>query len=470
MDKNSWYQMIPKVDRLLEQTEIVEAIAEYGRSPVIKVVREQLELVRTMLVDCQGEKEVKALIDSLSDKIIAALKEQAKYNLKRVINATGVILHTNLGRAVIHPSHMERLSGILTGYTNLEFNLLEGKRGERYSHFEDIVCNITGAEAAIAVNNNAAAVLLMISALCQGKEVIVSRGEQVEIGGKFRIPDVILQSGAGLIEVGTTNRTRRSDYEDAITENTGALLKVHTSNYKITGFTESVSVTELAGLSIKYGIPFIEDLGSGVLIDLSKYGLSKEPTVSESLQQGADLVSFSGDKLLGGPQAGIIAGKKKYIDILKKHPLMRAVRIDKYTAALLEMTFACYKDDKTAITQIPILFMMTRPVEAVLCDANTLLHLLEPLKKHYSIQLVDCSSTCGGGAMPGESIPSKGIAISGERLKPNEAEEEMRRLETPIIIRTQNDQLLLDMRTVLKEDIQLLAEGLIEILIDHCKS
>ena len=242
-------------------------------------------------------------------------------NMKMVINGTGTVLHTNLGRAPISKEHVERLAGIVSGYSNLEYNLEAGARGERYSHFEKLLCKLTGAEAAMAVNNNAAAVMLILSSMAKGGEVVVSRGELVEIGGKFRIPDVMEQSGASLVEVGTTNKTHYSDYEEAITEETKALLKVHTSNYRIVGFTETVTIDELIPIAQEHDIPIIEDLGSGVLIDLSKYGLTYEPTVQDSIRKGADVVCFSGDKLLGGPQAGIIIGKKKYIDQMKKNQL-----------------------------------------------------------------------------------------------------------------------------------------------------
>lgn len=464
MDKNSWYRRLPKVDSLLKKKEIIEAIALYGRAPVVKVIQEQLELVRNSIDDSGNEDGLLELLNQLDSHIMTELQNQAKYHLKRVINGTGIVLHTNLGRAPLNRAHVKTLTDLLSGYSNLEYDLSEGKRGERYSHFEEIICSITGAEAAVAVNNNAAAVLLMIAAVCSGREVIVSRGEQVEIGGKFRIPEVIRQSGARLIEVGTTNRTRLSDYEENITGDTGAILKVHTSNYKITGFTENVSVKELAKLSKNYELPIIVDLGSGVLVDLSKFGLPKEPTVMDTIEEGADLVSFSGDKLLGGPQAGIIAGKKKWIDIIKKHPLMRALRIDKFTASLLEMTFACYRDEANAVHRIPVLNMLTRPLPDILSAAMTLIERLEPLMDQYCVRVADCSSICGGGALPGEEIPSKAVVISGEGLKPNEAEKALRSLEIPIIICIEEDNLIIDMRTVFEEETEALAMGLIQVL------
>lgn len=463
-DKNNWYRLIPKVDTFLEKEVIKDAISVYGRTPVLEIIQEQIALIRHHIGKCQCEEEVLRLLEELECNIRTKLQGKADFSLKKVINATGVILHTNLGRAPVNRNHVEKLIDSLAGYSNLEYNLKEGKRGERYSHFENIICKVTGAEAAIAVNNNAAAVLLIISAVCVNKEVIVSRGEQVEIGGKFRIPDIILQSGAQLVEVGTTNRTRISDYEEHINENTGAILKVHTSNYRIMGFTESVNGKELEELAARYEIPVIEDLGSGVLIDLSKYGLPKEPTVMESIQNGIDLVSFSGDKLLGGPQAGIIIGKKKWIDLLKKHPLMRAIRIDKYTASMLEMTFACYEDERFAMQQIPVLSMLTKSMEEMNQVAEELIRELEPLKNKYLVEIVDCISMSGGGALPGEQFQSRGVAISGKKLPVNRVEEDLRKQSVPIIIRVDNEKILIDMRTIWKEDIPILADELMQVL------
>jgi L-seryl-tRNA(Ser) seleniumtransferase len=369
-------------------------------------------------------------------------------NMRKVINATGTILHTNLGRAPISKEHMVHIAEIATGYSNLEYNLNAGKRGERYSHFEELLCKITGAEAAMAVNNNAAAVMLILSSLGKGGEVIVSRGELVEIGGKFRIPDVMEQSGATLVEVGTTNKTHFSDYEDAINENTAALLKVHTSNYRIVGFTESVGIDELVPLAREKDIPVIEDLGSGVLIDLSKYGITYEPTVQDSIRAGADVVSFSGDKLLGGPQAGIIIGKKKYIDKMKKNQLTRALRIDKFTAATLEVVLQEYLSEERAIERLPVLQMITKSVEKVEEEAKELLKLLGELELPAELGMEDCESQIGGGSLPLERIPSKAVTIKPTKISTAELEERMRFLPIPIIPRTLNDQILLDVRTI----------------------
>ena len=349
MNKNLLYRNIPKVDLLLEESAIQEMIARYGRETVMESIREEMDELRAFIGNCEDEEEAKRQIELLPTHIVMRTEKMHRPNIRSVINGTGTILHTNLGRAPISREHMQYISAIATGYSNLEYNLEAGRRGERYSHFEKLLCKLTGAEAAMAVNNNAAAVMLILSTMAKGGEVIVSRGELVEIGGKFRIPDVMEQSGATLVEVGTTNKTHLSDYENAVTEETKALLKVHTSNYRIVGFTDTVGIDELIPLSKEKDIPVIEDLGSGVLIDLSKYGLTYEPTVQESIRKGADVVCFSGDKLLGGPQAGIIIGKKKYIDQMMKNQLTRALRIDKFTATALEVVLQEYLCEENAI-------------------------------------------------------------------------------------------------------------------------
>ena len=346
MDKNLLYRSIPKVDVLLEDEKIKQMIEVYGRDIVIDAIRVEMDRLRKFIEKCDSEEEAREQVQNLIEQIRLQAEKIFNPNMKKIINATGTILHTNLGRAPISLKHMKHISDIATGYSNLEYNLEAGRRGERYSHFEELLCKATGAEAAIAVNNNAAAVMLILSTMAKGGEVIVSRGELVEIGGKFRVPDVMEQSGATLVEVGTTNKTHFADYENAITEETTALLKVHTSNYRIVGFTESVGIDELVPLGEKHDLPVIEDLGSGVLIDLSKYGITYEPTVQDSIRNGADVVCFSGDKLLGGPQAGIIVGKKKYIDRMKQNQLMRALRIDKFTASALEVVLKEYLSEE----------------------------------------------------------------------------------------------------------------------------
>lgn len=448
MNKNLLYRSIPKVDIILEYEAIQASIEKYGREIVIDAIRVEMDELRKFIGTCDSEEAAKAAIANVVTSITKRAEKMLQPNMRKVINATGTILHTNLGRAPISKEHMAHIAEIATGYSNLEYNLNAGKRGERYSHFEELLCKITGAEAAMAVNNNAAAVMLILSSLGKGGEVVVSRGELVEIGGKFRIPDVMEQSGATLVEVGTTNKTHFSDYEDAINENTAALLKVHTSNYRIVGFTESVGIDELVPLAREKDIPVIEDLGSGVLIDLSKYGITYEPTVQDSIRAGADVVSFSGDKLLGGPQAGIIIGKKKYIDKMKKNQLTRALRIDKFTAATLEVVLQEYLSEERAIKKLPVLQMITKPVEEVENEAKALLELLEALELPVELGMEDCESQIGGGSLPLERIPSKAVTIKPIEISTAELEERMRFLPIPIIPRTLNDKILMDVRTI----------------------
>ena len=367
--------------------------------------------------------------------------------LKKVLNGTGTILHTNLGRAPLGKEAASRVLETVSGYCNLEYDLEDGCRGERCGQIENILCEITGAEAAVAVNNNAAALLLILCTLAQGGEVIVSRGELVEIGGQFRIPDVMKQSGAGLVEVGTTNRTRLSDYETAVTETTKAILKVHTSNYRIIGFTEETSIEQLAPLREKYGIPLVEDLGSGALLDLTKYGLPGEPNVQDALRRGADIVCFSGDKLLGGPQAGIIAGKKEYIEKMRSNPLFRALRIDKITAAFLETILLEYRSMERALVRIPTLRMLTQNEKEIAEDAAELKILLEQAAFDAEIALYPCRSKVGGGALPVTELPSMAVGIRPSKISAETLSRRLRRLPIPVVTRIEDENVLVDART-----------------------
>lgn len=460
MDKKEWFRRIPKVDVLLETEKIQDMIRCYSRETVVSAIQKKLDEVREFIKVCEEEEKAQEKLESLQEAIEKEVEKVHSPNLKTVINGTGTILHTNLGRAPISVEHMEKLAAIATGYSNLEYNLEEGRRGERYSHFEKLLCKITGAESAMAVNNNAAAVMLILSSMAKGGEVIVSRGELVEIGGKFRIPDVMEQSGAKLVEVGTTNKTHYRDYEEALTEETKAFLKVHTSNYRIVGFTETVTIGELTELAKPLGLPVIEDLGSGVLIDLSKYGLEYEPTVQDSIRQGADVVCFSGDKLLGGAQAGIIVGKKCYIDQMKKNPLTRALRIDKFTAATLELVLQEYLSEEKAVQKIPALRMITTKKEEVEKEAKALRRMLRGRKLAAEITLVDCDSQIGGGSLPLERIPSVAVAICPKKITVAGLEEKMRQLSVPIIPRVANNQVLLDVRTIDRKWFSLIADQL----------
>ena len=455
MDDPKRMRQIPKMDQLMAQETGRQLARAYGYQETLQAARIAADQIRQDPGKDPGDifKEIRAI-----------LKKQKRRHLTHVINGTGVILHTNLGRAPISREHMKKAFDIVTGYSNLEYNLEEGRRGERYSHFEKLLCKITGAEAAMAVNNNASSVLLILSSLAKGGEVIVSRGELIEIGGKFRIPDVMTLSGATLVEVGTTNKTHVSDYEENITEETKALLKVHTSNYKIVGFTESVGIDELMPIAKEHGIPVIEDLGSGVLIDLSKYGLTYEPTVQESVAKGADVVCFSGDKLFGGPQAGIIVGKKKYIDMMKKNQLTRALRIDKFTAAALELVLQEYLSEEQAVQHIPVLRMITEPLDEVARRARSLARTIRSTDLPAKVDVVSCESQIGGGSLPMERIPSMAVAIHPKHESVAALEDQMRHLTVPMIPRTVNDTIMLDVRTVETEDFKLIAAELQEVL------
>ena len=464
MNKNMLYRSIPKVDVLLENQDIVTLIENHHRDVVVDVIREEIDKLRNFIKENDDDNLIETKINNLIENIKISTEKVYSYNIKKVINGTGTILHTNLGRAIISKKHADYLSEVVTSYSNLEYNLEEGKRGERYSHFEKLICKITGAEAAMAVNNNAAAVMLVLSSMAAEREVIVSRGELVEVGGKFRIPDVMKSSNAHLVEIGTTNKTHLEDYEDAISENTGAFLKVHTSNFKILGFTESVSIEELCKLGREKDIPVIEDIGSGVLIDLSKYGLEYEPTVQDSIKAGVDVVSFSGDKLLGGPQAGIIVGKKKYIDKMKKNPLTRAFRIDKFTATILEMIFHEYLNEEDAIKNIPVLSLITKDLKEIEKNANALFNKIEKLKDVADINVEDTLSQIGGGSLPAERIKSKSVTIMPKNISTQSLEAKLRAGKNPVVGRISEEKLILDMRTVLEDEIDILAQKLIDIL------
>ena len=464
MNKNMLYRSIPKVDVLLENPDIVTLIENHHRDVVVDVIREEIDKLRNFIKENDDVNLIEEKINNLIENIKISTEKVYSYNIKKVINGTGTILHTNLGRAIISRKHADYLSEVVTSYSNLEYNLEEGKRGERYSHFEKLICKITGAEAAMAVNNNAAAVMLVLSSMAAEREVIVSRGELVEVGGKFRIPDVMKSSNAHLVEIGTTNKTHLEDYEDAISENTGAFLKVHTSNFKILGFTESVSIEELCKLGREKDIPVIEDIGSGVLVDLSKYGLEYEPTVQDSIKAGVDVVSFSGDKLLGGPQAGIIVGKKKYIDKMKKNPLTRAFRIDKFTATILEMIFHEYLNEEDAIKNIPVLSLITKDLKEIEKNANALFNKIENLKNVADINIKDTLSQIGGGSLPAERIKSKSVTIMPKNISTQFLEAKLRAGKNPVVGRISEEKLIIDMRTVLEDEIDILAQKLIDIL------
>lgn len=465
MDKNKYYRLIPKVDKLMDLDEIKKLCLYCDKEYVLDSVRKVTENLREFINNSDNEQEILKKLNCVYDDIEEDVKNYTSYHMKRVVNATGTILHTNLGRAVISEEAADRIKELITGYSNLEYDLEAGTRGSRYSNFEKIITEITGAESAMAVNNNAAAVLLILSTIADGNEVVVSRGELVEIGGSFRVPDVMTQSGGSLIEVGTTNKTHLYDYEGAINERTAALLKVHTSNYKIVGFTESVPLEELVQLAHSREVPLIEDIGSGVLVDLSKYGLTYEPTVQASIRAGADIVCFSGDKLLGGPQAGIIVGKKSIIDKMKKHPLTRALRIDKFTAVALEYVFHQYINEGKAVKNIPVLRLITEDLDNIKKRAEVLKgRLSKEIEKCCEIKIEKCQSQIGGGSLPLERINSYALSLKPLNITTASLEMKLRHMDTPIVGRVANDNLIMDLRTVLKGEEEIIFNALNKIL------
>lgn len=462
-EKQSLLRRLPQVDELLRAEVGTELQREYPRRIVVEAIQRVLEDARKMVLASSPSSQPEEILATpyLSERIREQARSLNRRSLRPLINATGVILHTNLGRALLAEEAREDLSEIATRYCNLEFELEQGVRGNRYSHVEELLCRLTGAESAVVVNNNAGAVLLVLNTLASGKEVIVSRGELVEIGGSFRIPEVMRGSGALLLEVGTTNKTHLKDYQQAISEKTGLLLKVHRSNFQMLGFTSEVSLEELVELGREKGIPVMEDLGSGCLIELSSYGLPGETTVSEIVKSGVEAVSFSGDKLLGGPQAGIILGRKKSLDRIKANPIHRALRIDKLTLAALESTLRLYLDQETALNKIPTLRLLTTPLDVIQQRGK---RLLRRLKKKFSslleMELVDVLSQVGGGALPSANLPSKALVLKPRDLSVEELDRRLRGSEAPVIGRLSEDRLLLDLRTVQDDELKSIEKAL----------
>jgi len=435
------------------------------RSLLRRAVREVLEECRRAILTgwepAAEELTLAALLPRLRQRVATLVLPR----FRRVINGTGVVIHTNLGRSLLPLQAVEPLLQAAGRATNLEFDLASGSRGSRYSLVEDLLCELTGAEAGLVVNNNAAAVLLVLETLAKGREVIVSRGQLVEIGGSFRIPDVMVRSGAILVEVGATNRTHLRDYEAAIRAETSMLLRVHNSNFRIIGFTSEVPAAELVALGARHGLPVVEDLGSGCLVDLSRFGLEKEPTVQETVRAGVDVVTFSGDKLLGGPQAGIIVGRRDFIAQVKRNPLNRALRIDKFTLASLEAVLRLYRDEEAALAGIPTLAMITAPVASIERRARRLRRRLGPgIASLCEVSLCATTSRVGGGAMPEQGLPSRALALVPCHASPQRLEEALRRLELPVVGRIENERFLLDMRTVADDELGLLADCLTRAL------
>lgn len=454
---------LPAVHQVLTDPAVIRACEVWGidRAHATRVIQKTIAALREALRS--GERTA-ITREEVADACVAALRDLAAPRLRPVINGTGIVLHTNLGRAVLAAEAAEAMTQAARHYTNLEFELDSGTRGSRHALVEGIICHLTGAEAAMVVNNNAAAVLLALRALAAGKDVIVSRGELVEIGGSFRVPDIMAESGARLVEVGTTNRTRLADYEQAITDETALLLKVHRSNFRIVGFTESVSAAELAALGQRRGIPVYEDLGSGVLFDLRPFGIGNEPTVQDSLQAGVALVSFSGDKLLGGPQAGILAGRRDLIQRLKRHPLARALRCDKFTLAALEATLRLYLDPEQAKARIPTLRMLLATPSEIAARAR---RYVAEIARYYpgNVELFDDHSEAGGGSLPGVTLPTVVVAFGPHPDWPAHRLERRFRLgDPPVVGRVKDDRFLLDFRTIRDEDLPALVARTRELL------
>ena len=450
---NQLLRKIPKVDDLLRNSALAETIAQYGDRAVTEAIRGELDTLRQEIL--AGKTTALPEQSGLYQRIIMRVLRNSLPSFRGVINGTGIILHTNLGRACLSEEAARAVYEASRSYSNLEYDLQTGKRGSRYSHVEEILCRLTGAESALVVNNNAAAVLLVLSALTQGGQVVVSRGELVEIGGSFRVPEIMESCGAQLKEVGATNKTHLRDYEKAINEHTRALMKVHTSNYRIIGFSQTPALSELTELGHRHGLPVIEDLGSGCLLDLKPFGIHDEPSVRDSIRAGVDVVSFSGDKLLGGPQAGIILGKKKYLDILKQHPLNRAMRVDKMTLAALEATLRSY--DTGNERDIPVIAMLSAQPEALLEKAKQLASLMADAG--IPCEILPTEGRVGGGSVPNHSLPSYAVAFDRDV---NRLEAALRKGIRPIVGRIHEGYYLLDVRTLFEADFPAIVHALKE--------
>ena len=444
---------IPKVDTVLDHPAVKELFVKVPELMVKGAVRQGIDGLRSMVLEGLIDDKTNLALDHVAERAVHWILKADRPRLRRVINATGVVIHTNLGRSPLSDEAVSRIEMAARGYSNLEYDIETGKRGSRDDLVEELLCRLTGAEAATVVNNNAAAVMLVLRSMSSGKEVVVSRGELVEIGDSFRIPDVMEASGAHLVEVGTTNRTRISDYRDRITGETGLLLKVHTSNYRILGFAEDVPIADLASLGRENQIPTAVDLGSGCLVDLKKIGLKhSEPTVGDVLSQGADIVTFSGDKLLGGPQAGIIVGKREYLQLIKRNPMKRALRVGKLTLSALESVLGAYLDPATTVSKIPTLRMIVTNRAAVADRARRFGRRLSDLPVKVSTK--SSISRVGGGSLPLEELPTTLLVLEPEDISTNDLESRLRLQDPPVVGRIVDDKLCLDLRTVASSELK----------------
>lgn len=461
---------LPKVDIILKNKEIENMGKSVDYYTFLSCIKKSINQMREEILKTEDEEKLRLLGENLEENIIknilSLVEKEKRKKIQRVFNGSGTILHTNLGRSVFSKKIGEKIGEILSSYNNLEYDIEEGKRGSRYKNLENLISQVVGSESALVVNNNAGAVILCLNEFSKNKNTIISRGELVEIGGSFRVPEIIKFSGANLLEVGATNITHLDDYERNIDEETGVLLKVHTSNYKIKGFTQEVDLKELVKLGKDKNKLVIEDIGSGNLVEFSKYGIVSEPTVMKSLEAGVDLVTFSGDKLLGGCQAGIIVGKKELIDRLKKNQFLRAIRVDKITIALLEELFTNYLDEREAIKNIPTLRMITEKVEDVEERAIRLSNILE--ERGIKNKVIETKATIGGGSMPDEEIKSFGIEfLFNKKISPNRLEEYFRKNKISIIGRIEDNRYFLDMKTIFLDDIDELAQNIQDIFLER---
>lgn len=464
-DKKCTMRQIPSIDKLLEKIMMEPKVQVFSRELIVAIVRKVVEGARQRL---KNNESVEITAESLLELTKTKLLSLYKPSLRKVINGTGIVLHTNLGRAPLGERAIRMVNEVMGGYSTLEYNVDIGERGSRYTHVVNKICALTGAEDAIVVNNNAAAVLLVLSVLAKDREVIVSRGQLVEIGGSFRVPDVLRQSGGILKEVGTTNKTHLRDYEDAINEQTGLILKVHTSNYRVVGFTAQPGERELIKMAHGYGLPVVDDLGSGTLqnVDQDRW---HEPTVGECLAAGIDIVTFSSDKLLGAGQGGIIAGKKIYIEQMKKHPLLRAIRIDKLSLAALEGTMIDYLI-ADAYEVIPVQQMLKRNIEELREQAEKLASMLQPLREEgWQVQVVPLTSQAGGGTLPEVDFTSFGISLEIINQKAANLEKKLRNYSTPIIVRIQGEKILFDVRCLTAEDMNIIQGACMKIGKEVCQ-
>jgi L-seryl-tRNA(Ser) seleniumtransferase len=462
-------RQLPQVDDVLRHPELAAAVGALPRSLATTVVRQVLAETRQSISATPPDAVPETLDEAaLRRRLAQALAAAAHPALRRVVNATGVIIHTNLGRSPLGEACLAQLLEVAARYNTLEYDLAKGARGSRQDHLEGLLKELTGAEGVLVVNNNAAGVLLSLNTLAQGKEVIISRGQLVEIGGSFRMPEIMAASGAILREVGTTNKTHLRDFERAITSETALLLKVHPSNYRIMGFTHEVPLAEMVALARRFNLLVLEDLGSGCLVDLSKYGLEREPTVQDTLKGGADLVLFSGDKLLGGPQAGLVLGNREVVEDLKKNPLTRALRPDKMTLAGLEATLRLYLEEPQALAAIPTLRLLTRPETELDRQARGLARKIRrQFGTRLAVEVVQTEGRAGGGSLPQAPLPSRALALAAERLAAQDLEARLRGASTPVIARVEHGVVLLDMRTLLPGDQEVLVTVLGEVLSEE---